>query len=1340
MATDILVKIGADISDFSKKMAESNKALQNFNQANQQTFDSFKKVGAVVTGAGVAIAGGLGLAVKTAANFESAMSSVAAISGATGEDFDLLSAKAREMGASTSFSATDSAKALEFMALAGWNTQQMLGGIEPILHLAEAGALDLGRASDLVTDSMAALGLKVTDLDGYLDKVAKTAASSNTDIDALMEAMVIAGGTFERFNVPLEEANAFLGVMANRGFKGSEAGTALNAIMARLTSGTGQAADALEELGISAFDSEGNFKGMEVVMREVKSALDAMDDESRAHYQTLIAGLNHGKAFSAMMNGLGDEYDGLKASIADSNGALREMRDIMKDNLQGALENLNSAFEEILISLGTALLPAVKQMTEWLQKLADWFNNLSDSTKTTIAILAGIASVFALITGPILLLIGFVPHIIAGFTAVMTVLKAVGAAIALLTSPVALVVAAVIAAAALIYIYWEPISEFFINLWESVKEIGISVWESLKEAWNSAVTYLRELFAPVAEFFVNLWNGVVEVASEIWGALTETLSTVWQNIKTIASSAWELIKNAVLAPILLLINLATGDMDEFKSNLSAIWENIKNAAKRIFDSILNIVTSVMDGIKSVIDTVWRVIEKLWTTVLETIANAVGVNFEDIRSNIQSILDSVKSIIDSVWSYIKNTFINVLNFLKSLVTGDFEGMNNAIKAQMENIKSTISSIWEAVKTIFSNLISAIVTVVKQKFTDIVNSVHQKMDETKAKVEEGWNKAKAFLEGIDLRKIGEDIIQGLINGIKNKVSDVINAVKDVADAITDKIKSVLKIASPSKVTTKYGENTTEGLTKGIKKKQKEAEKAAKKAAQAVAKRFKEAFDSTSYKFKVGAIDSSEYIKSLETVRKNYAKTGEQIRKVNLEIKKAQEKQAKEIAKKLKAEYEASKNYIEKKKRDNEITLEQELILWEKVQGRYKAGTKQRIDAEKQVYKVKQEIAKQEFEASKQWIERQKKYNGMALEDEYRAWERIQNRYKVGSKEREEAEEQVYRVKKELYDKLMTLEDEYLSKMQAVSDEYEKAVDDRAKSLYNFANLFDDVDLAVKQSGQELVDNLAKQVSAMKSWEQQMNLLAQKGVDEGLLAELREMGPKALPQLVALNELTNEKLTQYSDLYREKSQLARDQAERELIGMKEDAEQRLTELQKEWETKAESIRKGTAGEFNVMKSDLNDIGKQSMQGMINGLESMRGELMATAQSIANAVKATMASALQIHSPSRWMRDMIGKNMMLGWIDGMNAMKGAVIDVANKSVAWMTPSVPPLTTAYDVPIAKGVRIADVTNDGDGEGNGGGFNPSITNYFTPAQSTPAESARQQELALRRMALERRSR
>lgn len=817
MASDILVKIGADITDFSRKMSESQNKLKRFNQANQETFQSFRRVGAMATGAGAAVAGGLGFAVKKAADFESAMSKVEAISGSSGDEMEQLSDKAREMGAKTSFSASEAAEGLNYMALAGWDTQEMMDGLEPILHLAEAGALDLGVASDLVTDSMAALGLESQDLEGYLDKVAATASNSNTDIDALMEAMVTAGSTFSRFNVPLDEANGFLGILANRGFKGSEAGRALNSIMAKMTSGTGQAGKAMEDLGVSAFDSEGNFRGMEEVMYDVKGALDGLDDDQRAHYQTMLSGLEHTKTFGAILDGLGDEYQDLKGDVKDSDGALKEMRDTMKDNLQGALENLNSAIDEVMISLGEALLPAVKALTAGLQRLADWFNNLGDGTKRLISIIAGIAAVFLLVVGPILTLIGFIPLIIAGFSAIATVIAAIGA-------PILAVVAAAAAAVIAIIAYWEPIKEFFIKLWDGIKAAGIaiwdflkeawstyveyfksiwepiieffgelwesivevaaSVWDTLKEVWQSAVEFLKEIFTPIIEFFADIFNSVKETVMNVWETITEALSTAWEGIKDIASGVWEGIKNAVLGPILLLINLLTGDFEELKSNLSSIWNNIKSAASKVWNGIKTVISSFVNALKDNVTSVWNGIKSVTSTVF----------------------NAIKSIASSVWNGIKSTISSVVNGVKSAVSGAWNNIKSTTSSVFNGIKSTASSVWSGIKSTISN----IVTGAKDKVISVWNSLKSR---TKSIFEGMKNVIKNPLKAINLLSIGKDIISGLIDGIKSKVSAVAGAVKDVTSKITGKIKGILGIASPSKVTKQFGRWTGEGLEIGI-----------------------------------------------------------------------------------------------------------------------------------------------------------------------------------------------------------------------------------------------------------------------------------------------------------------------------------------------------------------------------------------------------------------------------------------------------------------------------------------------------------------------------------------------
>jgi len=204
----------------------------------------------------------------------------------------------------------------------------------------------------------------VDGLDDYLDKVAQTARKSNTNIDTLMEGMVIAGGTFSRFNIPLEEANSFLGLLANRGTKGAEAGTAINSIMDRMTKSTGPAAKAMKELGVSAYDNKGKFRGMEVVMKETQKALSGMTDKQKSNYQSQIAGLNHGKSFEKMMQGLGMEYDGLKKDIQGADGALKEMSDTQIDTFQGSMKLMESAIDDVKITIGEKFAPAVRKMAD----------------------------------------------------------------------------------------------------------------------------------------------------------------------------------------------------------------------------------------------------------------------------------------------------------------------------------------------------------------------------------------------------------------------------------------------------------------------------------------------------------------------------------------------------------------------------------------------------------------------------------------------------------------------------------------------------------------------------------------------------------------------------------------------------------------------------------------------------------------------------------------------------------------------------------------------------------------------------------------------------------------
>lgn len=355
-------------------------------------------------GAAIGVTIGVKDTIDTYVGFEKSMSKVKGLLETTSQDIagdmGMLSEKAREMGKATTKSAAEAADAMGYMALAGWDAGTIMTAIEPVLRLSEAGQMDLARASDLVTDSMSSLGLGAGELTGYLDKVAKTAATSNTDVDRLMEAFMECGGTVNRLNMPLSEAAGLLGVLANRGVKGSEAGTALNSILVNLTATSGQAADAMAELGLSAFDGEGKFRGYATVLKDLYNKTKDMDDEQKNYYLSSIGMKMRMSDLQKFLAGVSEEYDTLTAGIEDSDGALLKMAETMNDNLYGDFKAFTSALDEVKIAFTDKLQPNLRAFVQWftgkmpdLQKaagdLADGINEKIRWLQETIADFTG---------------------------------------------------------------------------------------------------------------------------------------------------------------------------------------------------------------------------------------------------------------------------------------------------------------------------------------------------------------------------------------------------------------------------------------------------------------------------------------------------------------------------------------------------------------------------------------------------------------------------------------------------------------------------------------------------------------------------------------------------------------------------------------------------------------------------------------------------------------------------------------------------------------------------------------------------------------------------------------
>ena len=306
-------------------------------------------------------------------SFESSMSQVKAYSGAVGEDFDKLESAAKDAGATTSKSATEAADALGYMALAGWDTQEMLDGLMPIVRASEAGTADLKRTSDLVTDSMSAMGVATDDLAHYLDVCTAAQSNSNTTLSALLEAYVGCGGTLRNMNVPLEESAALLGTLANRGIKASEAGTSLNSILVNLMGANKSAREAMESIGVSAWDAQGKFIGVTETLRQLDGAFENCTEQEKAFLEAKIGGKTQMDTLQALIAGVREEYNDLYTTLENSQGALETTADTMHDNLAGAMTTMKSALEALGVEfydyLEEPAREAVDAVTDAIRKL-----------------------------------------------------------------------------------------------------------------------------------------------------------------------------------------------------------------------------------------------------------------------------------------------------------------------------------------------------------------------------------------------------------------------------------------------------------------------------------------------------------------------------------------------------------------------------------------------------------------------------------------------------------------------------------------------------------------------------------------------------------------------------------------------------------------------------------------------------------------------------------------------------------------------------------------------------------------------------------------------------------
>ena len=859
---DILKKGQAGMSEEFKKTSEGSAAydnltreiwkterqLKSFEAQSDRSYQKLAKVRDEATKFGKAaqeigkgmtkkvtapLVGIAGIAGKTAMDFDSGMSKVKAISGATGNEFDALRNKAREMGSKTQFSASEAAEAMNYMAMAGWKSNDMISGIDGVMNLAAASGEDLATTSDIVTDALTAFGLQASDSSHFADILAATSSNANTNVGMMGETFKYIAPIAGALGYSAEDTALAIGLMANSGIKASQAGTSLRMGLTRLAAPTKQVHKGLGKIGLTVDEIQG--LSLDETLRTFRNGFANLDETQQAEAASLIFGKQAMSGMLAIINASEDDYNSLSDAIYNADGSAEKMADTMMDNLGGQLKILKSALEELAISFGDLLMPVLRDAVDGLTEFVNKLNSMSDDTKGKILVIAAIVAAL----GPLLLIIGKIATVIGTVAGALGVLKGTtvgatpamiglskaiggvqtvfGALKALLVAhPVAaIIIAALTIAIPLIVKNWDEIKEFLTNAWEGIKEVASNVWtsiadfvggiwEGVKEAWTAfwdpigewlgeKIQAMIDVIKPILDTFVNVFKVVWMLIEEIfkttwevisgffrenWEAFVEMARIIFTKLKDLFASIWNGIKDVA-------ISIWTG----IKNILSEIWNGIYSVAKPIFDGIKNFISTIWEGIKTVTSNVWNGIKNFLSSVWSAIYQVAKPIFDAIKNFLSSVWEAIKATTTHVWNSIKTFLSGIWNAIYSVAKPIFDGIKNFVINVWNGIKNTTSNIWNGIKSTLSGIWNGIKGTASSKWNGVKSAISGPMEAAKNAVSSKANAIKSSVSS------SWDSVKSATsskwNGIKNSIVGPIETARDLVRNAINRIKSYFNV---------------------------------------------------------------------------------------------------------------------------------------------------------------------------------------------------------------------------------------------------------------------------------------------------------------------------------------------------------------------------------------------------------------------------------------------------------------------------------------------------------------------------------------------------------------------
>ena len=1254
-------------------------------------------------------------AIKVGSDFEAAMSEVQAISGATGSDFDALTAKAKEMGATTKFSASESAEALKYMAMAGWDAQQMVDGLDGVMNLAAASGEELGSVSDIVTDALTAFGLKASDSAHFADVLAKASSSSNTNVAMMGATFKYAAPLAGALGYSIEDTALAIGLMANAGIKGEQAGTALRSMFTRLSDPPKEAADAINALGLQMTDTEGNALPLANVLGQLREKFAGLSQEQQIQMASSIAGQEAMSGLLAIVNAGEEDFNKLKNQIANADGAAKEMADTMNDNLQGRIIELKSGLEGLGIQFydyiktplkeaAEAAIDSVQKLSSSLSggKLGDSVKSLGDSLKnliTTVTKLATSAlppliSVFSWVlknAGKIaagliavktaMVMLSVTSKIAAGFKATTAAADALWASL-IRTSSVTKILTVDMTAQQVV----ASALTGKISLLTAAKALATKAQLALNAAWaaNSVglvVTAVAALAAGLGVLYLTTrdntdsFQALAEAANESYNAFEEQRTAVADNVSADMAQL-DHVQN--LADELRTLADENGNVAEKDRERASLIMGELNEALGTEYTMVDGVIQKYDELSGSIDTL---IAKKRTEILldankESYTSALEAREKEsaVTIKLQEELNELSEVYDSLNN--KNSpgaakiaqQMNEVNDKITQSTARFNALNQCISAYEQATALAANGSYDAAEKILSSMsnLSEVANMSADEQAAYYQEQLSLVDDLIAHLQE----AGATAETIEWWQNWRD---GLAESVEEMTGVAAEAGPEIDSAIADSIMSNSGVVAGSaqqlgplidgnanfgNYGQKGGQDYVAGVNSGL------ASGAPQINTGLLSTPFSQMGDQMARQaISQGSTAVQQYVSGINKELGNVQTAVQNLNEtLNTGLSQASSKArtaATNIGKNIASGVAAGirqgrsgvinaavsmvKAAVNAAKKEADINSPSK--VFEDEVGKNMAlgvavGLEENTD---EATKAAVQLAKKTYEASRDYIDKEKYYNRLSLSDELLAWQRVQAQYVEGSQQRIDAEKEVYRTRKELLEKIEDLE-----------ENYQKQVASRAKDIAKGYDLFSEVKDGGRIETQDLMYNSAQQEAQLEEWTAVISELMDKAKELGLSDGFVEyLQGQDLNTLLAVARASDEQLITLSGRFDNINKMANQQATKELVGLREETDAQIADL-----------LIGVEDQFTEYAPAL---GKNLTDGMAEGIKEGMPTVIKAAVSVAQAAVSAVQDILEIHSPSRrfrWLGKMGGEGFAKGFADCISLVQRATQSMANSAL----------------------------------------------------------------------------